>query len=126
METKTPHFNQLRSNLDRSVSRPKDSGEKKKDASPAPQSGESNKPSGAPRKSWLLNSSEPQTHPFENLKSVENDLDEKPKTNQPEPEDDSRIYSVKDNPYVRGNTPNKTTNRSSLVESKVRKSQDER
>lgn len=124
VETKTPHFNQLKSNLERSASKPKDSDEKKKAVSPAPPSTIS-KPSGGPRKSWVLNSSDPQTKPFDEKKSVVEESDEKPKTGNPKPEDDAKIYSVKENPYVRGNTPTKTS-KVTISESRIYKSIDER
>lgn len=122
VETKAPQFNQLRSNLERSTSRPKDSEEKKK-SNPqtpnAPSSGGS-KPSGGPRKSWVLASSDPQTKPFEENRSPVEDPDEKPKTVNPKPEQENKIYSVKDNPYVRGITPNKTV-KSTITESRIYK-----
>lgn len=123
VETKTPHFNQLKSNLERSTSKPKDSEDRKKATSPSPTptpnsaSSGGSKPSGGQRKSWVLNSSDPQTKPFEEQKSEADDSDEKPRFGGSKPEED-KIYSVKDNPFVRGNTPTKNV-KSTITESKV-------
>lgn len=135
----------MRNNLERATSKPKEdlksskvepskhSGELKQNgASPTPNSNNASKPSGDPKKSWVLASSTPQTKPFEE-DQIE-DSDEKPKEHHPKPQDDGKVYKVKDNPFVRGNTPNKSTKpttenhiEKSITESQVvRKSADEK
>jgi hypothetical protein len=66
----------------------------------------------------VLASSDPQTKPFEENKSAAEESDEKPKTSTPKPEQENKIYSVKDNPYVRGNTPVKSI-KTTITESKL-------
>jgi len=121
IETKTPDFNELRNNLERSINKAREDSlgskeprqssiaEKKQQGSQGPISENESKPStsGGQRKSWVLASSTPQTKPFEEEKSEENDEEEGPREPHKAPEDDSIIPKVKDNPFVRGNSPGK-------------------
>lgn len=127
VETSTPQFQELKKNLEKLTNKPKPedlknsrgpiSGEKKENtASPNTDNG-SKQTSGGPRQSWVLQSSTPQTKAFDgenpNLTNSQKiDSDEKPldRSDVPAPkssEDDSKVFKVKDNPFVRGNTPNK-------------------
>lgn len=110
----------MRSNLERATSKPKEdiksskvepskhsTEDKKNAATPTPNSNNPSKPSEDQKKAWVLASSTPQTKPFEEEQNE--DSEEMPKGYKPQPHDDSKVYKVKDNPFVRGNTPNKTT-----------------
>jgi hypothetical protein len=123
VDTKSPDFNELRNNLEKTFNRPKEDlknsraeirqsskDEKKPQASRTPNSEAGSKPSGGQRQSWVLASSTPQTKPFDDQKSGLDESEEKPRevSKTQAPEDDSKIYRVKDNPYVKGSSPNKT------------------
>jgi hypothetical protein len=126
VETSTPHFQELKQNLEKLTNKPKAEDLKnsrgptsveKKEATSSPNTDNGSKQaSGGPRKSWVLASSTPQTKAFEesNLTTSQNlDSDEKPQENKEtpvsktNPEEDSKVYKIKDNPFVRGSTPTK-------------------
>lgn len=154
IETKTPDFNELRNNLERSQNKAREDSksprpeprassitEKKQQGSHTPASDNGSKPStsGGQRKSWVLASSTPQTKPFEEDKAERNDSEERPREAHKEPEDDAKIPKVKDNPFVRGSSPSKpvsvakttttvqeTSVKKTLIESNVTKKSEER
>lgn len=127
VETSTPQFNELRQNLEKLTSKPKPedlkkpkgpASQEKRDNSASPTPENESKATSDRRKSWVLANSGLQTKPFEDqnpdlAESQQLDSDEKPKQNQEAPtqksppQDDSKVYKIKDNPFVRGSTPTK-------------------
>lgn len=91
--------------------------DKKEISGASPNSENASKPASDQKKAWVLASSTPQTKPFEGQNSAlaesqKVDSDEKPQVNTENPVpktsgEDDKVYKIKDNPFVRGSTPNK-------------------
>lgn len=102
----------------------------KKSKIESPASEIQSKPSSGPRKSWVLNSPIPPTKPFDDPKSAletsqivdQRTPEEKKLSRENYPEDPSKIYKVKDNPFVKSNSPNRNSpdvRNSSLSKDKI-------
>lgn len=151
VETTTPQFQELKKNLEKLTNKPKQedlktskgpasSSVEKKEANASPNTDHGSKQaSGGPRQSWVLGSSTPQTKAFDGVngnlaESQRLDSDEHPQENtetpatKPSQDDDSKVYKIKDNPFIRGSTPTKnqpetrksvTSSREAVVTKKV-------